>query len=90
MQPNSLGEAERIAGELTKAQCWWVLNHAEPYEHSWGGYSCRHERSWANAGRCLLTARVIAWHPDPRETATRLTPLGLAVRTILQQREGGA
>lgn len=80
MQPNSLVEAERIAGELTKAQRE-AISGAKDIMSNHGGYP--------------FFAANVTPDPWPEGVATfltlrtdRLTPLGLAVRTILQQREG--
>lgn len=80
-------KAEEIAKGLTKAQRETLIHHEQPYEWRWENVPARAPDSWQNCGRSMLELRLLEWHPNKRRTATRMTPLGLEVRAILQAQQ---
>lgn len=73
-----------IAAKLTTAQREVILTHEHPYDWRWYRLSSRVAGGWWQAGRPLMDLNILAWHPNPRQTATSLTPIGLAVRAHLE------
>ena len=86
--PDTPEQIAALAGRLTRAQREVLLTHRAGYDWRWYATSARAPDSWANAGSPMLKTHLLAWHPNPRETATRLTPLGLAVRRFITEQEG--
>ena len=81
-------DVERIAAGLSEAQRWILLRHAHTgpdFQHHWLNVSARDPLSWNVSGRGLRTHGLLRWTVNPRQTATELTPLGLAVRAHLQE-----
>lgn len=79
MQPNSLGEAERIAGELTKAQRSYLTDKAQ-----WA-----RPKAWAQERWMTFPPRnthMVLQRLGLVDGVGQIRDIGLAVRTILQQR----
>lgn len=81
-----MADAREIAAKLSGAEIATLLSQDRV------GYSCWPQTthkvgSFCPHGRRLMDHRLIEWHPDWRKTMTTITPLGLQVRTILQQKE---
>lgn len=80
-----LNWAERATLRLCHPNEWreWLDSAASPV-------------SFCTSGRSLMSKGLIEWHPDPKITLTRLTPLGkavratstLAVRDVLMKEKG--
>jgi hypothetical protein len=58
------------------------------YGTSYGGWpgSAFDPASFCRAGRRLMDMRLIAWHPDRKDSRTLITPLGVSVRAALQSK----
>jgi len=86
--PDAAEMAVIVAG-LTKAQWSPLFWHTPGYLYGnrnlgWP-QPARDPSSFANAGRLLMDLGLIAWAPDRKDSRTYLTPLGLAIRQILQK-----
>lgn len=79
-----------LVGRLTEAQRIAILRHLPTGYHGsrhggWPG-PARDPLSWSNAGRELMNLGLLQWNPsDRRDSRTRLTRRGQAVRAHLEQ-----
>jgi hypothetical protein len=84
-------EAREIAARLTPGQFRALIRHPKQgyYGEAHGGWPlpAHDETSFCKAGRALMNMRLLAWHPDRRDSRTQLTRLGLAVRAELERQE---
>ncbi len=78
---------------LSDAQRRALVNHIPRfyYGEEDGGWAlpARDPDSFAQAGRPLMDRGLIAWHPNPRDSRTILTRLGVSVRAALTSIEEG-
>lgn len=75
-------EVERIVEGLMISEKDALLSCQVERYRAWPE-SARHRMSFNISGRHLMALGLIEWHPNKRQTLTRLTPLGLAVREHL-------
>jgi DNA-binding MarR family transcriptional regulator len=80
-----------LAGTLSAGQLAALMRHypGQYYGSSSGGWgdSARDPASFCRAGRDLMDMGLIEWHPNPKDSRTRLTQHGLAVRAALQKEQ---
>jgi hypothetical protein len=78
----TMKQAEKRAAELTNAEAKMLCRHCpgELYGCHKFGWPDTGDDAFSRAGRVLMSAGLIQWAPNPRDSRTQLTRFGLAVR----------